>query len=330
MQYFIPAVCVLAGIAVLILLICYICYRMAFYAKRTPEDASGEFTLPPGEIYEPYHDVMRAWADETAKLPCRELEITSFDGLTLRGKYYEYAPGAPVELMFHGYRGNGERDMSGGIQRCFRVGRSALIVDQRSSGHSDGHVITMGIHECRDCLDWLDFAIRKFGPDCKIILTGISMGASTVLMAGGRELPENVIGILADCGYTSAKEILCTIMGQMKIPPAIGYPLAKLGAKLFGKFDLDADAPVEAVKKCRVPVIFFHGESDDYVPAWMSRANYEACASRKQLVLIPGAGHGLAFPVDQDGYVKALYEFFGPEASHPDFQFSTDRECSAR
>jgi fermentation-respiration switch protein FrsA (DUF1100 family) len=188
----------------------------------------------------------------------------------------------------------------------------------------------MGIQECRDCLAWLDFAIGKFGPDCKIILTGISMGASTVLMAGGRELPENVIGILADCGYTSAREILCTIMKQMKIPPALGYPFAKLGAKLLGKFDLEADSPVEAVKKCRVPVISFHGQADDYVPAWMSRVNYEACASRKQLVLIPGAGHGLAFPVDQDGYVKELYEFFGPEASHPDFQFSTDRKCSAR
>ena len=301
--------------ALLVLLASYGCYRMAFYSGKQKEKDPEAIEIPEGEIYEVFREQMEDWVRLSRTLPQEDVQITSFDGLTLRGKYYEYAPGAPVELMFHGYRGNGERDMSGGIQRCFRVGRSALIVDQRSSGHSDGHVITMGIHECRDCLDWLDFAIRKFGPDCKIILTGISMGASTVLMAGGRELPENVIGILADCGYTSAKEILCTIMGQMKIPPAIGYPMAKLGAKLFGKFDLDADAPVEAVKKCRVPVIFLHGESDDYVPAWMSRANYEACASRKQLVLIPGAGHGLAFPVDQDGYVKALYEFFGPEAS---------------
>ena len=316
---------ILIALAALILLASYGCFRIAFYAAPAKKKDPETIEIPEGEIYEVFRDQMEQWVRLSRELPHEDLEITSFDGLKLRGKFYEYAPGAPVELMFHGYRGNGERDMSGGIQRCFRVGRSALIVDQRSSGSSEGKVITMGIREHRDCLAWLDFALRKFGPDRKMILTGISMGASTVLMAGGTDLPENVIGILADCGYTSPKEILCTIMGQMKIPPAIGYPFAKLGARIFGGFDLEEWSPVEAVKRCKVPVIFFHGEADDYVPAWMSRVNYEACASRKRLVLIPGAGHGLAFPVDQDGYVEALYEFFGPEASHPDFQFSSAR-----
>ena len=72
---------------------------------------------------------------------------------------------------------------------------------------------------------------------------------------------------------------------------------------------------VMQVKKAKKPVIFFHGESDDFVPCWMSEKMYEACASRKRLVKVPGAGHGLAFPVDQEGYLKAAREFFGSEAS---------------
>jgi len=123
------------------------------------------------------------------------------------------------------------------------------------------------------------------------------------------------VGILADCGYTSAKEIMYDVMRKMKLPPKLCYPFVKLGAKLFGHFDLDETSPVEAMKRCKLPVIFFHGESDDFVPCDMSRKNYEACTGRKKLVTIPGAGHGLAYAVEPERYVKELYDFFGPENS---------------
>jgi fermentation-respiration switch protein FrsA (DUF1100 family) len=205
--------------------------------------------------------------------------------------------------------------MSGGVHRCFKVRRSALVVEQRCSRSSEGNTITMGINEYRDCLKWVDFLIDYLGKDIKIILTGISMGASTVMLAAGEKLPPNVIGVLADCGYTSAKAIMFDVMRKMKLPPKLCYPFVKLGAKLFGHFDLDENAPVEAMKCCTLPVIFFHGETDDFVPCDMSRQLYEACASRKQLITVPGAGHGLSFPVDQEYYLQTLREFFGPEAS---------------
>ena len=248
-------------------------------------------------------------------MPQQQFTVTSFDGLKLVGNYYEYAPGAPIELMFHGYRGSGERDLNGGVQRCFKLGRSALIVEQRASGKSQGSVITFGIREHRDCLVWVDFMVKHFGPDVKIILTGISMGASTVLMAGGCDLPENVIGILADCGYSTARDIIQIVIKKMGLPVKLSYPFVKLGARLFGGFDLEETSPVEMLKKCKVPVIFFHGESDDFVPCDMSRVNFEACASRKQLVTVPGAGHGLSYPVAQESYLKAAGEFFAPETS---------------
>ena len=296
-------------------LIALICYRMAFYNPK-PKNADPErIDIPDGEIYEPFRPQMTDWVRWTRSLPHEKLEITSHDGLTLRGKYFEYAPGAPIELMFHGYRGNAERDLSGGVARCFALKRSVLIVDQRSCGESDGKTITFGISEHLDCLRWVDFAVRRFGPDCKIILTGISMGASTVLMAAGKQLPGNVIGVLADCGFTTAREIMTEVIRQMGLPPTLAYPFVKLGAKLYGGFDLDRFSALEAVANIQVPVIFFHGDNDDFVPCRMSQALYDACNSRKKLVLVPGAGHGLAFPVDEKGYLEALYEFFGPEAS---------------
>lgn len=306
-----------AGLLLAVVAICGICFRIAFYAPPRKGKDPEAIETPPGKIYEPFHEQMVQWVKEARARNPREFKITSFDGLRLTGKFYEYAPGAPMELMFHGYRGGAERDLSGGVHRCFACGRSALVVDQRTAGGSEGNVITFGIKEHRDCLAWVDFAVKEFGPDVKIILTGISMGASTVVMAGGRELPPNVIGILADCGYSSPRAIMKDVIAtKMHLPPNLSYPIVRLGAVLFGRFDPDAYSPMEALKTCKVPVIFFHGEDDDFVPCRMSEEMYDACPTRKKLVTVPGAGHGLAFPVDQEYYLKELLDFFGPEASY--------------
>ena len=303
---------VAGAVLAILLLVTYWCYRMAFYADRSiPQE---EYPLPKGEIYEPFREKMIKWIQETREMPHEDVEITSFDGLKLRGRYFEFSPDAPVELMFHGYRGSSEQDLSGGVQRCFKVGHSALVVDQRACGRSEGKNITFGIYESRDCHSWIEFARQKFGPEQKLILCGISMGAATVVMAAGQELPDNVVGVLADCGYTSPKEIIKVVIRQMKLPPAICYPFVRLAARLFAHFDLEADSPIEAAARCKVPVIFYHGDKDAFVPWDMSRRNFEACSARKAFITIPGAGHGLAYGVEPERYLQTLREFF-PEDS---------------
>lgn len=222
-----------------ILLISYICFRMAFYVSQKRPPSDDVLDLPQGNIYAPYRDYMVSCAREVRAMPCEELWIHSHDGLKLHGRYFEYAPGAPIELMFHGYRGSAERDLSGGVRRCFQLGHSVLLVDQRCSGKSEGTVITFGVHEHNDCLLWIDKILDRFGSNVKIILTGISMGATTVLIAAGHPLPKNVIGVLADCGYTSAKEIIKVVIKQMHLPPTLAYPFVKLGARLYGHFHLE-------------------------------------------------------------------------------------------
>ena len=303
---------VLAIICALICLISYICFYIVFYVPNNKKKTQDEYPIPAGAIYEPYRDQMVAWIKEARNLPQKEVSITSFDGLTLRGKYYEYAPGAPIELMMHGYRGEAERDLCGGVQRCFALKRSALIVDQRACGNSDGNIITFGIKEHRDCLDWVDFMVNHFGSDVKIILTGISMGASTVIMAAGKPLPSNVIGVLADCGFTSAKEIIKKVAHQIHLPGTLLYPFIKLGAKLYGGFNPDEYSPTAALENCNLPVILFHGESDDFVPCEMSYTNYKNCKSTKKIVTVPGAGHGLSYMIDPNKYLESVTDFFDP------------------
>ena len=298
-------------VAALVLIVSYICFRMAFYADRSKQASPDVLDLPDGEVYKPFLPFMEECAKEVRAMPCEELHTTSFDGLPLYGRYYEYAPGAPIELMMHGYRGSAERDLSGGVRRAFRLGHSVLLVDQRCSGKSGGDVITFGIREHKDCLTWLEKMQERFGPDARIILTGISMGAATVLLAAGQPLPDTVIGVLADCGYTSAKDIIQVVIKDMGLPPKLSYPFVKLGARLYGGFDLEEVSPCEEIKKATVPVIFFHGEDDAFVPCYMSKINYEACPTRKKLVTVPGAGHGLSYPVSKEPYLAAMREFFG-------------------
>ena len=129
-------------------------------------------------------------------------------------------------------------------------------------------------------------------------------------MAAGSPLPPQVKGVLADCGFTSAKAIIVKICKQLHLPPKLLYPFIRLGATLFSGFDLDSYSALEAVKTTSLPIIFFHGESDDFVPCDMSRQNYEACPSPKALLTVPGAGHGLAYMGDPDGYLDILCRFF--------------------
>lgn len=298
------------GILLLMFLMTLICFLIVFYSPKRKPLGPDEFEIPKGKIYEVYREDMINWTKEIRAMQREDVAITSRDGLTLRGYYYEYSKDAHVEILFHGYRGNAERDLCGAVHRCFTLGRSALIVDHRASGRSDGHVITFGIKERLDCLDWISFAIDKFGKDVKIIITGISMGAATVMMALNEELPENVIVALADCGYTSPKEIIKKIIGDLHLPIWLFYPFIKLGARVFGGFDLEESSAREGVKKCKIPIIFIHGAADDFVPCDMSRTLHDLCAApHKKLVLVDGVGHGLAFPADREGYYSALREF---------------------
>lgn len=310
MDWWIILLIVVGAMLFAVLLVALLCYFKVFYSRKRKPLGEDAYEIPEGEEYEAYRDQIIEWVKLARTYPHEDVEITSHDGLTLRGRYYECNKDGIVEILFHGYRGNAERDMSGGVARCFALGRNALIVDHRGSGRSDGHTITFGILEKRDALRWVDFAIEHFGKDVRIILTGISMGAATVMMASGENLPENVICTLADCGYSSAKEIIKKVIREMKLPAELCYPFVKLGAFLFGGFRLEEDSPMEAMARVKIPLIFIHGASDDFVPCDMSERLFAACASpHKSFVKIEGAAHGLAYPTDKEGYVQALADF---------------------
>ena len=298
----------LAGLIIIFFATLLVCFFMTFYSKKRTQKFLEEYKMPPGKIYLKYENDLIPAMKTVRAMPCEKVEIQSFDNLTLRGRYFETKKGAPIELMMHGYRGNSETDLSVGVLRAMDLGHNILLVDNRASGYSDGHIITFGAKESRDCLSWVNFLIDKFGKDIKILLTGISMGAATVMIAAGNEnIPSNVIGVVADCGYTSGEEIIKKVIKQMHLPVKIFYPLIYLSAKILGGFDLKDANCIAAMKKCKLPIIFFHTEKDNFVPAQMSRQNYDACVStHKYIHISPEGEHGMCYILDKDGYVKAI------------------------
>ena len=298
---------VIAVLIALVFLTAFICFAKIFWFPRR-KPVTDEIKIPEGKIYEPHRENMVSWIKQVRAMPHTEVSITSFDGLKLYGRYFEHKKGAPIELMFHGYRGNSERDMSGGVLRAAKLGRSALIVDHRASGKSEGSVTTFGVKESRDCISWIDFIINNIDKDAKIILTGISMGAATVMSVADKELPKNVVGILADCGYSTTEAIIKKVMRDMRLPSGIFYPFVRLGALLFGGFDPNAASAAIAVKNTDIPILLIHGTGDGFVPCEMSDEIAENGKTVTYLK-VKDATHGFSYLYDYGAYVGALDKF---------------------
>ena len=130
---------------------------------------------------------MAAWpdADALARDRFEPVHITAQDGTPLAARYYHHADGAPLAIIFHGYRGYATRDGLGGYTLCTALGYNVLLPDQRAHGYSGGHTITMGVKERYDARDWAVWARSHFGPEVPIFLMGVSMGAATVCWRPG-------------------------------------------------------------------------------------------------------------------------------------------------
>ncbi|MBR5702000.1 MAG: alpha/beta hydrolase [Oscillospiraceae bacterium] len=302
------AAVILGGCAALGALSLYLPYRIAF---RSPNRGQNDiFSLPAGEQYEVRAAEMKEMVRILAAEPYETAAVRAEDGLPLRGKLYlRGGANAPVDICFHGWRATGVRDFSGGAKFLLDLGHNVLIVDQRAQGDSRGHTITFGVKESRDCLRWVHYVQCRPELRGPVTLYGVSMGASTVLLASALELPEQVKRIVADSPYSAPEAILKKVSRDMGLPERAALALLKGGAALFGGFSFAGVSCTEAVKQAKVPILLFHGEEDRFVPVEMSREIAAANPQMVTLLTFPGAGHGLSFMADPERYTRAVTDF---------------------
>ncbi|MDD4164947.1 MAG: alpha/beta hydrolase [Eubacteriales bacterium] len=213
-------------------------------------------------------------------------------------------------VLMHGYASCGKNDFAMGVEYFNGMGYNVLLPDHRAHGESGGKYISFGILERLDCKMWAEYLVERFGEDIKILLGGMSMGATTVLLTSELDLPHAVKGIYADCGFTEPIEelrhIAKSFLHVSGIPILI---IAKIICKKLAGFDVTERSTIDALKNSKKPILFIHGKSDKLVPYRFSEQNYNACVSEKMLLVVDGGKHGTSFFTDSKGYKKKVEEF---------------------
>lgn len=247
-----------------------------------------------------------------------DVSITSYDGHKLVGHYLEHPSPRGLVLQIHGYRGCGAFDFSCAVKPFYESGFSLLIVDQRANGGSEGKHITFGFKERYDAVDWAKYVEKRF-PGLPVVMDGVSMGASTVMLAAEIGYPKNVKAIIADCGFTSPGDICRKVLKQwFGLPPFPLYYGANFWVKRLAKFDLDGVSCKEALRCLKgtgIKVLLAHGKKDDFVPYRMSEENMTAfdedeIGDAAVLFTSEEADHGLSYIIDGEAYTKEMNAMF--------------------
>lgn len=292
----------------LLLVTAYIGFQVA--CRRNDEMTKNLDKVLTRPIYRDCKKEILEARDWLASHPREDVRIQSFDGLTLAGEYYPCENARGTIIMFHGWRSAPLLDCGCAVQSYHRNRLNTLLVYQRAQGKSEGKYITFGIRERRDVHAWVKWHTERFGKDVPILLTGLSMGASTVLMACGEPFEADVRGVIADCGFTSPREIIASVAHSAHVPAFPLVPLMSLMAKLFAGFGFRDYSTVDAVKGMTLPVFFAHGEKDTFVPCYMTKTAYDACTSEdKTLLLVPEARHGMSYILDRENYEQTIRDF---------------------
>ena len=246
----------------------------------------------------------KEWLNQQAT---EELCIESFDNLKLRGILLKGNNSKNCVICIHGYTSCGINDFCSISKFYHKHNFNVIIVDDRNHGKSDGKYTGFGVLDRFDALKWIEYAVQRFGPDVNIFLHGISMGGATVLMTSGLDLPKNVKAIISDCGFTSVYDVFSHVLKRdYHIPKFPIMNLTELMTKKKAGYGFRDVNTLDEVAKTKVPILFIHGDIDDFVPVWMSEQNYEACNSEKELLLVKGADHAEAYYVDTSAYENAI------------------------
>ena len=253
---------------------------------------------------------MESASESLAVQPNETVEIIAHDGEKLVGHYFPCEKPERVIIAFHGWRSSWHRDFGMISDFWYKNNCSVLYVEQRGQNNSSGEYMGFGLTERYDCRDWANWAAERFGPEMPLYLTGVSMGATTVLMAAGLDLPASVRGIAADCGFTSPQAIWKHVAEDnlhlnFRLRSAIADAIYKQRLMVGS----GSCSTLDALRITKIPIMLVHGADDHFVPVKMTYENYTACTAPKDLLIVPGADHGMSYFMEPEKYENAVKAF---------------------
>ena len=261
------------------------------------------------EIFARYRD---AAAENLINTPHETVSITARDGVKLVGHFVGCTEPKRAIIAMHCWRSSWAKDFGMISDFLHENACAVLYAEQRGQNESGGSYMGFGLTERFDCLDWINWLNGSGYDTFPLYLCGVSMGAATVLMASGFTLPENVHGIIADCGYTSPYAIWKHIAENnlhLRYDKWMRDTIDEMCRERIN-FSSDDFSCTKALESCRVPVLFIHGTDDNFVPIEMTYENYKYCDAPKRLLVVPGAGHGMSYAVDKARYEQTVLQFW--------------------
>lgn len=261
------------------------------------------------EEYKKFITPNREWLQSQA---LEHVTIRSRDGLKLHADYFPAdEPSDRLVICNHGYTGCGIRDCASIAVYFHKLGFDCLLVDHRAHGQSEGDYIGFGVLDRFDCQSWVNYVDERFSHQKQIVLYGVSMGATTVLLASALPgLSGSVKAVIADCAFTSPYDVFAHILKRDYHLPA--FPVMNINDALCRRkagYGFRDASTLDAVRVTSLPILFIHGTEDNFVPVWMSRENYAHCRSEKELLLVEHAAHGASYYEDHDLYEKTVSAF---------------------
>ncbi len=242
--------------------------------------------------------------------PHRRITIKGRDGAVLVGHYFPSPHPKRLVLGMHGWRSSWYSDFGMIAPFLLEEDCSLLLPEQRGQGASGGAYMGLGVLERHDCVRWAHYLAQE-DPHLPLYLAGISMGAATVLMSAELTLPGSVRGIVADCGFTSPRDICRHVVNSnLHLSYTLRSAAADRMCKRKNQAGLNGCSAPSALAKSKIPVLFIHGTDDSFVPVRMTFENYKACAGPKYMHIVPGADHGMSYYKDRAGYEQAVKAFW--------------------
>ncbi|MCR5485746.1 MAG: alpha/beta hydrolase [Clostridiales bacterium] len=251
---------------------------------------------------------------ETAEKWYRNADITEWSAFSPRNETIHAEvieadePSDVWVICIHGFTASPE-SMALPTMKFNSWGYNVLLPHLCGHGKSECKYVSMGWHDRIDICEWVRMISERY-PNSKIVLYGMSMGAATVMMTTGEELPENVVCAIEDCGYTSVSDEFRTQIRDMLHLPVFPFiPAANIVTKLRAGYTFDEASSVKQLKKSKTPTLFIHGDSDTFVPTWMVDSCYAALNAEKEKLVIKGAEHSCSDIVDPELYFDTVDKF---------------------
>lgn len=271
-----------------------------------------------------YFSAVAQLSEKLRKEELLHISTNSFDGLKLHGHLKTAANPKRIILALHGYASSYDRDFALVADHLFNIDCTVLFADQRAHGLSEGEFTSLGMNERHDCISWLEFISEHISDKLPVYIYGMSMGASSALMAAGKIMPPNVHGIIADSPFTAPIDVITHSFskkadGRVDVAK-VTEKLDRMLMKRFG-FSMYDYCVKEALKSLSRPVLLLHGAKDSVNPFSMTEEIFNNCNSEKVLKIFENSKH-LQCCFDEKGrYLDAIDKFF---ASHDNKVFTAE------